>query len=68
MNFQGNRDNRQQVQKVMGSSMAAKSAEPSGEKAPISPLGWSIGSRLLCALAASALLWLAVAWAMGWLQ
>jgi hypothetical protein len=36
--------------------------------APVSPLGWSISSRLLCALLASALLWLAVAWAIGWLK
>jgi hypothetical protein len=34
----------------------------------ISPLGWSIKIRLICAGAASALLWLAVAWAMGWLS
>lgn len=32
----------------------------------ISPLGWSIKGRLLCAAAASAFLWLAVAWAIGW--
>ncbi len=38
------------------------------EKTPISPLGWGIGARLLCALAVSALLWLAVAWAIGWLS
>jgi hypothetical protein len=34
---------------------------------PISPLGWSIFSRLLAAALASGLLWLAVAWALGWL-
>ena len=34
----------------------------------ISPLGWSIKGRLLCAAAASALLWLSVAWAIGWLS
>ena len=33
----------------------------------ISPLGWSIKGRLLAAAAAAALLWLAVAWALGWL-
>lgn len=33
-----------------------------------SPLGWSIKSRLLCAAAASALLWLSVVWALGWLK
>lgn len=33
----------------------------------ISPLGWSITGRLLWAASASALLWLAVAWAIGWL-
>jgi hypothetical protein len=32
---------------------------------PISPLGWSIATRLLFAAAAAALLWLAVAWALG---
>jgi hypothetical protein len=30
-----------------------------------SPLGWSIKGRLLWAAAATALLWLSVAWAMG---
>lgn len=34
----------------------------------LSPLGWSIKGRLLCAAAAAALLWLAVAWAVGWLS
>ncbi len=34
----------------------------------ISPLGWSIKGRLLCVLGAIALLWLSVAWAMGWLK
>ena len=33
-----------------------------------SPLGWSIKGRLLCAVAASALLWMAVVWALGWLN
>jgi hypothetical protein len=32
-----------------------------------SPLGWSIKGRLICAAAAIALLWLSVAWAIGWL-
>jgi hypothetical protein len=40
-------------------------AEPG--KAVLSPLGWSIKGRLICAAAAAALLWLAVAWAIGWL-
>ena len=40
---------------------------PEPGKVFTSPLGWSIGGRLLCAGAASALLWLAVAWAVGWL-
>ena len=31
----------------------------------LSPLGWSVGIRLLFAGAASALVWLAVAWALG---
>ena len=33
----------------------------------LSPLGWSIKGRLLCVAAASVLLWLSVAWAIGWL-
>jgi hypothetical protein len=32
-----------------------------------SPFGWSAGRRLACGLAASAALWLAVAWALEWL-
>lgn len=35
------------------------------KEAVLSPLGWSIVGRLICAAAASALLWLAVAWAIG---
>ncbi|MFZ5448643.1 MAG: hypothetical protein ACOZFS_08425 [Thermodesulfobacteriota bacterium] len=38
---------------------------PEPKKVMISPLGWSIKGRLLWAAAASALLWLAVAWAIG---
>ncbi len=34
---------------------------------PVSPLGWSIRGRLICGAVASALLWLSVAWAIGWL-
>jgi len=33
----------------------------------LSPLGWSIKGRLLCVAAAAVLLWLGVAWAIGWL-
>ncbi len=36
-------------------------------KLTVSPLGWSINGRLVCAVAAAALLWLSVAWAIGWL-
>ncbi|GEM_PF-7003339 len=32
----------------------------------LSPLGWSVGARLFWAAGASAFLWLAVAWALGW--
>ena len=32
----------------------------------LSPLGWSVGVRLIWATGAAALLWLAVAWALGW--
>ncbi len=52
---------------VSDDSMAAASVELTAVPAPVSPLGWSIGARLLCAGAATALLWLAVAWAAGWL-
>ncbi len=38
------------------------------EKILISPLGWSSKGRLLWAAIASALLWLAVAWAIGLLS
>ncbi len=38
------------------------------KKRPISPLGWSIAGRLIWAAAASALLWLSVAWAIGLLS
>jgi len=38
---------------------------PACPKPGISPLGWSIAGRLLWALAATALLWLGVAWAIG---
>jgi hypothetical protein len=38
---------------------------PEPKKIYVSPLGWSIKGRLLCAAIASALLWLAVAWAIG---
>jgi len=32
---------------------------------PSSPIGWGIGTRLIWATGASALLWLLVAWALG---
>jgi hypothetical protein len=38
---------------------------PVPKKIFISPLGWSIKGRLLWAALATALLWLAVAWAIG---
>ena len=40
---------------------------PEPGKVFASPLGWSIKGRLLCAAAAAVLLWLSVAWAIGWL-
>ncbi len=52
---------------VSRSSRAAESVELAAVPAPVSPLGWSIWGRLLCAGAATALLWLALAWAAGWL-
>ena len=36
-----------------------------GKERLLSPLGWSVGVRLTWAAGASALLWLAVAWALG---
>ena len=40
---------------------------PKPKKVFVSPLGWSIKGRLIFAAAGSVLLWLAVAWAIGWL-
>ena len=37
-----------------------------GAAGPLSPLGWNIWARLGCTAAALGLLWLAVAWAIGW--
>ncbi len=34
---------------ISGSSRAAEPVEPAAVPAPVSPLGWSIGGRLLCA-------------------
>ncbi len=42
--------------------------ECSGPGRIISPLGWSVKGRLLCAAAAATFLWVAVAWANGWLS
>ena len=42
------------------------SANPTLNDGPRSPLGWSVGTRLLWAAGASVLLWLCVAWALGW--
>ena len=56
------------LQEVMTKSSTAEEFHAHQVKpAPVSPLGWSIRGRLLAAAAASALLWLAVAWAIGWL-
>jgi hypothetical protein len=38
-----------------------------GKNGPVSPLGWSILGRLMWAALAAVLLWLSVAWAIGWL-
>jgi hypothetical protein len=53
---------------VTNATGAEKSLELPGAAGPVSPLGWSIRGRLLCAAGASVLLWLAVAWALGWLS
>ena len=36
-----------------------------GKDRSLSPLGWSVGARLVWAAGASTLLWLSVAWALG---
>jgi hypothetical protein len=48
-------------------AMANWSISPkmAGKERLLSPLGWSVGVRLIWAAGASALLWLAVAWALG---
>lgn len=51
---------------ITGSSPAEGAAGLTLGPAPVSPLGWSIAGRLLCAAVAAALLWLAVVWALGW--
>jgi hypothetical protein len=43
----------------------AKKSTPDKELL-LSPLGWSVGARLIWAVGAAAFLWLAVAWALGW--
>jgi hypothetical protein len=40
---------------------------PAPKKVGVSPLGWSITGRLIFAVAGSVALWMAVAWALGWL-
>lgn len=52
---------------ITKSSTAEEQVELTVAAAPLSPLGWTIGARLLSAVAAAAFLWLAVAWAIGWL-
>jgi len=32
----------------------------------LSPLGWSAGARLIWAAGAAMLIWISVAWALGW--
>ncbi len=39
----------------------------SANKHLLSPLGWSVGIRLVFAGTAVSLVWLVVAWALGWL-
>ena len=57
------------LQKIMTKATEPQEAvAPARGASPISPLGWSIKFRLLVAALASALLWLAVAWALGWLS
>jgi hypothetical protein len=57
------------LQKTLLNRGRAEVCEPPSRAAePFSPLGWSIFARLLAAAAAAGLLWLAVAWALGWLS
>ncbi|MCL4503455.1 MAG: hypothetical protein M1438_16640 [Deltaproteobacteria bacterium] len=51
---------------ITKSSLAEEIHEHRTAPVPVSPLGWSIRGRLLAAAAASAILWLAVVWAIGW--
>ncbi len=54
----GHSHHNEQVEKFLPICPKPKAMGPS-------PLGWSIKGRLLWAAAATALLWLSVAWAMG---
>ncbi len=47
--------------------MPSSPSSPPPVSVGLSPLGWSAGARVAVALAAIAVLWLAVGWAMGWL-
>lgn len=44
-----------------------KKTGPANGRRLLSPLGWSAGIRLLFAGFAVSLVWLVVAWALGWL-
>ncbi len=52
---------------VSKSSLTEEAHEHRAGPVPASPLGWSIKGRLCAAAAALIFLWLAVAWALGWL-
>ncbi len=52
---------------ISESSLTEELHEHRAGPIPVSPLGWSIKGRLCAVAAALALLWLAVAWALGWL-
>jgi len=49
----------------MAKGSPSKKSEPANGRRLLSPLGWSVGIRLLFAGAAVSLVWLVVAWALG---
>jgi hypothetical protein len=47
-------------------SIPKKSAVPAVRNGPLSPLGWSVGIRLIWVAGAAGVLWLSVVWAIRW--
>ncbi|MBF0528804.1 MAG: hypothetical protein HQK55_05950 [Deltaproteobacteria bacterium] len=60
-------DNNFQLQPILNTCpLPSRPAPLPAHDNPHSPLGWSVWGRLAWAAGASILLWLAVAWAIGW--